>query len=283
MWLLAVDAFSGFPVVRQMKIQRTKAKDTIETLDMVFGMFGPPEVLVSDNGTQFTSEDFKIFCKQWGIKHKTGPPYHPQSNGLAERFVRSFKSSMTKALAQDKDLEKAQAEFLQNYRTTVKSGTGTTPFELMFNRPCKTKISSLNPKPRAARAAILKGKERGQEKDKPGHLKIFDIGNKVWTRNYHGAEKWKKGVIDKVLSPARYNVKVGNQVWYRHADSIRMRKESDDIPLSDDEPPDMSEGPPVVPGNESRKRPRKEYIPTKDYALRDRSNRPDYRNLTRTY
>ena len=51
---------------------------------------GIPETLVTDNGPQFTSEVFQSFMKDNGRRHINGAPYHPATNGLAERLVGSF-------------------------------------------------------------------------------------------------------------------------------------------------------------------------------------------------
>ena len=52
-------------------------------------------IIVTDNGTSFTSNDFKKF-NAIGIKHVTSAPYHPSSNGPTERAVQTFKSSIKK-------------------------------------------------------------------------------------------------------------------------------------------------------------------------------------------
>ena len=61
---------------------------------MIFSAYGLPEQMVTDNGPQFTSDEFAAFAKGNGIKHIRTAPYHPASNGLAERFVKSFKQSL---------------------------------------------------------------------------------------------------------------------------------------------------------------------------------------------
>ncbi|PIO53421.1 hypothetical protein TELCIR_25244 [Teladorsagia circumcincta] len=69
---------------------------TLRELRRLFAQFGLPQIIVSDNGTQFTSVEFQDFCRNNGIKHVRSPPYHPQSNGQAERFVDTFKRSLAK-------------------------------------------------------------------------------------------------------------------------------------------------------------------------------------------
>ena len=55
----------------------------IEELRSAFARFGLPELIVSDNGPCFTSEEFELFVRRNGIKHVTSAPCHPVSNGLA--------------------------------------------------------------------------------------------------------------------------------------------------------------------------------------------------------
>jgi len=71
---------------------------TIEHLHSIFATHGLPEMLVSDNGSVFTSVEFDNFTKQNGILHLKSAPYHPAaaSNGLAERAVQTFKAFVKK-------------------------------------------------------------------------------------------------------------------------------------------------------------------------------------------
>jgi len=56
-----------------------------------------PEVLVSDNGSVYTSNEFKTFLKENpGIRHITTAPYHPAGNRLAERAIQTFKEALKK-------------------------------------------------------------------------------------------------------------------------------------------------------------------------------------------
>ena len=75
-----------------------------------------------------------MFLKSLGIQHITNAPYHPQSNGMAERCVQSFKKSMKKIT--NGTLDERLSNILFTYRTTPQSTTGQTPAELVFGRHC---------------------------------------------------------------------------------------------------------------------------------------------------
>lgn len=97
-------------------------------------------MIVSDNGSVFTSTDFKNFVKSNGIRHA---PYHPTSNGLAERAVQTFKESMEKS---SKDsISTRLSRFLFLYRITPHSTTGVSPAEMFGRRP-HSKLDLLVPK-----------------------------------------------------------------------------------------------------------------------------------------
>ena len=74
--------------------------------------------LVSDNGTQFTSEDFAHFTTTNEIKHIYSAPFHPSSNGLAKRFVQTFKRVMKAGVKVGNPLSVRLAQFLLSYRST---------------------------------------------------------------------------------------------------------------------------------------------------------------------
>ena len=93
-FLLLIDAHSKWIEVHIMG--STSEEATIEKMEMTFASTGLPVHLVTDNGPQFVSERFASFCAENGIKHITSSPYHPSTNGLAERGVQVFKGAMKK-------------------------------------------------------------------------------------------------------------------------------------------------------------------------------------------
>ena len=71
-------------------------KPTINSLRHLFAFHGLLHIIVMDNGTYFTSNEFKTFCTRNGIKHITTAPYHPLPNSPSETVVQTCKSSMKK-------------------------------------------------------------------------------------------------------------------------------------------------------------------------------------------
>ncbi|XP_036322190.1 uncharacterized protein K02A2.6-like [Rhagoletis pomonella] len=100
-WLICIDAFSKYPFVTKMA--SITAKATIDALKVIFSVEGLPDTIVTDNGRQFSAAEFQVFCNSNGITHLTTAPFHPASNGEAERFVRTFKQAFKKAVADGKN------------------------------------------------------------------------------------------------------------------------------------------------------------------------------------
>ena len=87
-----MDSYSKWVNVQIMS--SITASKTIEKLRIIFANHGIPQKLVSDNGPTFTSAEFRTFMARNGIRHITSAPYHPSTNGLAERAVQTFKQAL---------------------------------------------------------------------------------------------------------------------------------------------------------------------------------------------
>ena len=112
-FLVVVDVHSNWPEVITMS--STTASATIRELRHLFASFGLPEQLVSDNGPQFVSEEFQSFLKVNHVKHLWSAPYHPSSNGLAERFVRTFKQALKASESSSRTFHQRLMSFLLSY------------------------------------------------------------------------------------------------------------------------------------------------------------------------
>ena len=85
-YLIIVDYFSRWIELRLL--EKLNSKTTITHFKSVFATHGIPDI-ISDNGPQFVSWEFKVFAQEYGFTHVTSSPRYPRSNGEAERAVRT--------------------------------------------------------------------------------------------------------------------------------------------------------------------------------------------------
>jgi transposase InsO family protein len=109
--------------------------------DKVFFRFSPPEQLHSDQGRQFESALIAEMCKILGIVKSRTTPYHPQSDGLVERFNRTLLDMLaTAATDYPFDWQQHLRPLCMAYNTSVHTTTGYSPFYLMFGRQARMPI-----------------------------------------------------------------------------------------------------------------------------------------------
>ena len=94
-YLATVNYYSGFFELDYLS--STKSASVITKLKSQFARHGTPDKFISDNGPQFSSDEFENFERTWGFKHTTSSPHYPQSNGMAERTVQTAKGILPKA------------------------------------------------------------------------------------------------------------------------------------------------------------------------------------------
>ena len=140
-------------------------------------------------------------------------------NGLAERFVQTFKQALRAAMAEKKPLSQKLANFLLAYRTTPHAMTGETPAMLLMGRNIRTRLDVLKPNIRKR----VEEKQQDQElKSSHSPTRKLDVGEAVIARNYRGGNKWVPGIITAQSGPFSYEVRVApNTVWRRHIDQLR--------------------------------------------------------------
>ena len=112
-YFIIVNAHSKWPEVFEMT--STTTSKTIDILRQVFAAYGLPDQLVSDNGPQFSSEEFQLFLKCNGIKRYRTAPYHPATNGAAERFVQTLKKSIMAGRRDKRSDQHKLSSFLLKY------------------------------------------------------------------------------------------------------------------------------------------------------------------------
>ncbi len=164
-----------------------------------------------------------------GIQHIRVAPYHPRSNGMAERFVQTFKTAMKKMVNDGEDVN--QKLDLLIYRKTPQSTTMQAPAMLLTKQIPRSRIDLLTPDLQKK----VNDKQQKQKKDfdRNTRMKTFGIEETVWVRNYRGEKRWISGIILKRNGPLSYELQVADGlIWRRHADQLRHRTETAKISTS---------------------------------------------------
>lgn len=168
MTLVIVDAVAKW--IEALPMKTATSETTEDALQVIFATFGLPRNIVIDNGPHFTSTLFRDFVNQNQIHHLTMAPYHPQSNGMAQRPVRTIKEGLGKN-AQVK-LQERLTRLLRTYRQNpVKQGK--SPAELLLGYEIRTKTDCITSNKHAM----------GTEPQDKSPQK-WEQGQRVWTRSW---------------------------------------------------------------------------------------------------
>ena len=159
--------------------------------------------------------------KQNGIKHIKSAPYHPASNGLAERFIQSLKQSLKASANDGRTLIQRLSSYLLSYRTTAHSTTGVTPCKLLMQRDLRTRFSLLLPN--TEQSVMEKQSAQKSSHDRRSRSREFIVGDRVLVRNHRPGPDWIPGTIIEVLGPVTFIVETedGGQRWKRHIDQLK--------------------------------------------------------------
>ena len=130
-YLLVMDYFSRVEVA---KLTDTISSNIVTHLKSMFARHGIPDLLLSDNGPQFSARFFAKFAEEYGFTHISTSPRYPQANGQVELAVQTVKHSLKKAT------DPHQA--LMAYRATPLQG-GISPAELLMGRKIHTRLPTL--------------------------------------------------------------------------------------------------------------------------------------------
>jgi transposase InsO family protein len=94
--------------------------------------FGVPSVLTSDRGTQFTSAVWAHLCHLLGIQHIMSSAFHPCSNGILERWHRTFKNALRARISTSSDWFGQLPVIMLGLRATPREDSGTSSAEAVF-------------------------------------------------------------------------------------------------------------------------------------------------------
>lgn len=226
MYLVMFDYFSRF--IEVAKLLSTTSAAVVERIKSWFARQGVPLQVITDNGPQFSSDTFRQFAKAWGFTHVTSSPLYPQSNGAAERAVRTAKQLLRKS--PDPYLA------LLAYRSTPLAG-GYSPSELLQGRRLRTTVpthpsvhipawpdlaafSKADLQAKGAQKAYFDARHRAKT------LPALHPGDTVWVRDSN-----QKGTVHQAAhTPRSYYVQVQNGTVRRNRRGLNLT-EPDDEPL----------------------------------------------------
>ena len=133
-YLLIVDFTSRFPIV--CKLKSMTAKHVASHFSQVFGEYGWPDTLLTDNGPCYASHEFKQLMADMSVNHITSSSHYPQSNGLAEKYVQIVKNLFTKAHEEGTDYQKG----LMIYQNTPLDDSLLSPMQILQGRAARSDL-----------------------------------------------------------------------------------------------------------------------------------------------
>ena len=214
-YMVVVDYYSRW--FEMVKLNNITSSTIITHLKSIFAKMGIPEILISDNGTQYQSEEMTQFAAEWGFKQITSSPLYPRSNGLAERMVQTAKNLLEKSKQSGQDPYLS----LLNYRNTPIDNIGS-PAQLLMSRrlrttipasPCQLAPAVIPPE------QVLKRRKEIQSKQKI----YYDRGTRPLNPLYPGETiriqqngTWKPATVTSIAqTPRSYNVTTPEGGQYR--------------------------------------------------------------------
>ncbi|XP_011883987.1 PREDICTED: uncharacterized protein K02A2.6-like [Vollenhovia emeryi] len=219
MLLIIVDAYSKWLEVKATNSTTTQA--TISIMEELFATYGVPVTIVSDNGPQFTSMEFKLFLQKSGVKfHKFIAPYHPASNGQAERYVQTVKNAMKTMATTPGSLQHNLNEFLCQYRRAPHATTNQSPAQLFLGRTIRTKLDLVRPD-----ETNVKITQKQQAVANPTFREFQPTQKIYFLSGNPRMDKWIPGTIVTRLGDLHYEIDYQGKRFKRHVDQMRSRWE----------------------------------------------------------
>jgi len=214
-------------------------------LTKVFSVMGLPQVVHSDQGANFESTILKQTLQAYGITKSRTTAYHPQGDGMVERFNRSLLQLLRSYTQQEADWELHLPLALFAYRTAVHSSTGVSPFEMIFGRSSKPDSSSLQPsfdpssyqaQLRAKLATLQDFVETHMVEKASAQKTLYDIhstkrsfkaGDLVWLSQPTAGKldsRWDGSwTVQSIHSPVTLQITNGKMVKVVHINRLRHR------------------------------------------------------------
>ena len=134
--LVMIDYNTRYP--EAVALRDIKAETVMDALWEMWSRLGIPDVIITDQGSQFSGHLMAEVKELWKVKHNMTTAFHPQANGLVEKFNGTLKSMIRKlALEQPTKWDTFLPALLFAYREVPQHSTGFAPFEMLYGRKVK--------------------------------------------------------------------------------------------------------------------------------------------------
>ena len=211
-YAVLVDLYSDFIEVAHLPDMSTKT--LIQQMKPILATHGTPALLITDNGTNYSSQEFKEFTQAWNINYITTSPHYPKSNGKAESAVKIIKGIISKAKKEGMDMWKCILE----WRNSPTPGTSSSPSQRLISRRTRSMLlcSQTMYKPEVQTTVteqiIRKRKQAKYYHDRQAKsLPKLVIGQPVRVKAYlqQPRSSWRPGTVESITpAPRSYIVKV---------------------------------------------------------------------------
>ena len=211
-YLLVVDYYSRW--IETERLRDMTALEVIRRMELIFSRLGVPERVRSDNGPCYCAREFREFAENRKFEHDTSSPRYPESNGMAERAVKTVKGMWKK--------EKNKANAMLAYRCTPLE-SGYSPAQLLYGRNLRSTVysrveKSIDIEDFRQRDAELKRGQKDYADNRRRAKKLVELkkGDRVWVKD-SATDKGKEGhIIERSRQPDSYWVEIEGRAVRRN-------------------------------------------------------------------
>ena len=206
--LIIVDYYSRYPEVAELR--DTKARTVITKTKSTFNRHGIPDNVISDNGPQYASDEYRQFSQDYDFQHTTISPRYPQSGGLHEKTVQTVKQ-------QDPYLA------LLDYRNTPIDGV--SPAQALMSRRLRSTLPVATTKldPALINGPTFQSSRENKQERQQKYFNRNAIGETVRFRKEPDSKWTLATVVEKLSTPQSYLLQTENGSRYRR-NRIHIRK-----------------------------------------------------------
>ena len=140
--LVICDYATRYP--EAVALRSMDAENVAEELVRMFARVGIPQEILTDQGSNFTSQLLAEIYRLVHVKALRTSPYHPQSDGVVEWFNQTLKQMLRRTANEEgKDWDRLLPYVLFAYREVPQESTGFSPFELLYGRKVRGPLDVL--------------------------------------------------------------------------------------------------------------------------------------------